>query len=73
MRLGGVFSSEVREFREMLYQFEAPFVLDSSKYARVFGDVAPRPYREGIARTLQWYRGEQRNRRAGPVRGKDGR
>jgi nucleoside-diphosphate-sugar epimerase len=73
MRLGGLFSSEVREFREMLYQFEAPFVLDSSKYARVFGDVVPTPYREGIARTLQWYRGEQRNRRAGPVRGKDGR
>ena len=55
MTLGGLFSSEVREFREMLYQFEAPFVLDSSKYARVVGDVAPTPYREGIARTVRWH------------------
>lgn len=62
MRLGGLFSSEVREFREMLYQFEASFVLDSSKYARLFGAVVPISYREGIARTLQWYRGRRRTR-----------
>jgi nucleoside-diphosphate-sugar epimerase len=60
MLLGGLFSSEVREFREMLYQFEAPYVLDSSKYARVFGDVAPTPYREGIARTVRWHLGGRR-------------
>jgi nucleoside-diphosphate-sugar epimerase len=52
--VGGLFSSQVREFREMLYQFEAPFVLDSSKYTRVFGDVEPTLYREGIARTVRW-------------------
>ena len=61
MLLGGLFSSQVREFREMLYQFEAPFVLDSSKYARVFGDVAPTPYREGIARTVRWHLGGRRD------------
>jgi nucleoside-diphosphate-sugar epimerase len=55
MLLGGLFSSEVREFREMLYQFEAPFVLDSSKYTRVFGDLKPTPYRESIARTVRWH------------------
>ena len=55
MLLGGLFSSQVREVREMLYQFEAPFVLDSSKYARVFGDVEPTPYREGISRTVRWH------------------
>ena len=57
MRLAGLFSRQVREFVEMLYQFEAPFVLDSSKYARAFGDVAPTPYREGVAETLRWHRG----------------
>ena len=57
MRLGGLFSSEVREFREMLYQFERPFVLDSSKYRAAFGDVVPTHYREGIARTVRWYCG----------------
>ena len=55
MFVGGLFSSQIREFREMLYQFEAPFVLDSSKYARALGDVAPTPYREGIARTVRWH------------------
>ena len=62
MLLGGLFSSQVREFEEMLYQFEAPFVLDSSKYARVFGDVEPTPYREGIARTVRWHLGGRRDR-----------
>ncbi len=57
MRVAGLFSPQLREFVEMLYQFEAPFVLDSSKYARVFGDVAPTSYRDGIAQTLQWHRG----------------
>ena len=61
MFLGGLFSSEVREFREMLYQFESPFVLDSSKYARVFGDVAPTPHREGIARTVRWHLSQRRD------------
>jgi nucleoside-diphosphate-sugar epimerase len=55
MLLGGLFSPQVREFKEMLYQFEAPFVLNSSKYARVFGDVEPTPYPEGIARTVRWH------------------
>jgi nucleoside-diphosphate-sugar epimerase len=55
MLVGGLFSSQVREFREMLYQFEAPFVLDGSKYVRVFGDVEPTPYREGIARAVRWH------------------
>ena len=74
MFLGGLFSSEVREFREMLYQFESPFVLDGSKYARVFGDVVPTPYREGIARTLQWYRGVgSATDEQGPTQRKDGR
>lgn len=61
MLVGGVFSSEVREFREMLYQFESPFVLDGSKYARVFGDVSPTPYREGIAHTVRWHLGRRRD------------
>ena len=56
MRVAGLFSPQLREFVEMLYQFEGPFVLDGGKYARVFGDVTPTPYRDGIARTLQWHR-----------------
>jgi deazaflavin-dependent oxidoreductase (nitroreductase family) len=53
--------AQVREFKEMLYQFEAPFVLNSSKYARVFGDVEPTPYPEGIARTVRWHLSSRHN------------
>ena len=45
-----------REGAEMVYQFEGPFVVDSGKYARAFGDGEATPYREGIARTVEWYR-----------------
>ncbi len=72
MLLGEVFSSEVREFREMLYQFEAPFVLDSSKYARAFGDLRPTPYREGIARTVRWHLSGRRDDEQVPRKGASG-
>lgn len=54
--LGGIFSPLVREFAEMTYQFDRPFVLDTAKYDRVFGDLAPTPVDEGIARTVAWHR-----------------
>lgn len=47
MRLAGVFSPLVREAVEVLYQFEQPFVMDSSKFARVFGAQVT-PHREAI-------------------------
>jgi len=36
------------------YEFEAPFVLDGSKYLHAFGGV-PTPHREAIRATLGWY------------------
>ncbi len=53
--LAGLFSWQMREFLEMLYQFEQPFVLDGTKYTGTFGDEAT-PHREAIRRTLRWYR-----------------
>jgi hypothetical protein len=44
----------VRELSELIYEFEAPFVLDGSKYLRAFGGV-PTPHREAIRATLGWY------------------
>jgi hypothetical protein len=46
----------IRETLEMLYQFEAPFILDSSKYSNTFGDLKPTAHREAIGQTLAWYR-----------------
>ena len=45
-----------REGAEMVYQFERPFVVDSGKYASAFGGSGATPYREGIGRTVNWYR-----------------
>ena len=56
MTLISPFVPLVREVMETLYQFEEPFVLDGSKYTRTFGDSTVTPHREGIRRTLDWFR-----------------
>jgi nucleoside-diphosphate-sugar epimerase len=56
LTLMGLFDPMVRELKEMLYQFEAPFAVDHSDYARAFGDFPPTPHREAIQATLAWYR-----------------
>ena len=53
----GIFNPVIRELKEMVYQFEIPFIVDSSKYDRTFGDVTPTPQREGVAQTVAWYKG----------------
>lgn len=55
MRIGGLFIPPAREMVEMMYEFEQPFVVDSSKFTRVFG-VNATPYRDGLTKTLAWYR-----------------
>jgi nucleoside-diphosphate-sugar epimerase len=52
----GLFWPLAREGAEMVYQFERPFVVDSGKYTRAFGGSGATPYREGIGRTVEWYR-----------------
>lgn len=55
VRLGGIFSPTIREFGEMAYQFEAPFVVDGGKYRRAFGG-GPTPHREAMRLTVEWFR-----------------
>jgi hypothetical protein len=45
----------MRGLAEMSYQFDQPFVLDTSKYQSVFG-TAGTPLADAIAATLAWYR-----------------
>jgi nucleoside-diphosphate-sugar epimerase len=52
----GLFWPVAREGAEIVYQFEQPFVVDSGKYVSAFGEGAATPYRDGIRRTLDWYR-----------------
>ena len=48
-------SPMMRGLAEMSYQFDQPFVLDTSKYQSVFG-AAGTPLADAVAATLAWYR-----------------
>jgi nucleoside-diphosphate-sugar epimerase len=50
-----MFDSTMREVKEMLYQFEEDFVVDSSRFTRTFG-LSATPIDDGIRATLEWYR-----------------
>lgn len=55
MWIGGLFISEAKEMVEMMYGFEKPFIVDSSKFENTFGMKAT-PMREAIKETVAWYR-----------------
>jgi nucleoside-diphosphate-sugar epimerase len=54
LRLAGVFIPGAREVVEMLYEFEEPFILDSSKIERAFGLTAT-PFETSIPATVAWW------------------
>jgi nucleoside-diphosphate-sugar epimerase len=58
LRAIGLFNPGIREMVEMLYEFEEPFVVDHSKFERVFGDYAT-PHGEATRETVRWYREER--------------
>ncbi len=51
-----LFSSDAREVRELLYQFEQPMVLDGTKFARAFPRFNYTPREESIRQTINWFR-----------------
>jgi nucleoside-diphosphate-sugar epimerase len=55
VKLGGLFDPNVREVYEMLYQNDAPYLFDSSKFARAFG-FSGTPYEEGIRLAAESYK-----------------
>jgi len=50
--MGGLFNPQIREFLEMLYQFERPFTVDGSSFAQTFG-FAPTPHKVALEQTLE--------------------
>lgn len=54
MRIGGLFVPEAKESVEMMYEFEQPFIVDSSKFEKTFGMKAT-PLRAAIEETVAWY------------------
>lgn len=55
LRALGLVVPVVREVVEMLYEFEKPFVVDSSRFESTFG-ITPTPLDEAIERTVVAYR-----------------
>jgi nucleoside-diphosphate-sugar epimerase len=51
----GLFSKPAAEIVEMLYEFEKPFVVDSSRFARTFG-MQPTPTADSIRETVAWFK-----------------
>ena len=55
VRALGLVNPMLRELAEMSYQFDQPFILDTSKYESAFG-AAGTPLAAAIAATVAWYR-----------------
>ena len=54
MRVGGLFVPEARETVEMMYEFNKPFIVDSSKFVDALGDISTST-EDGLRQTLAWY------------------
>ena len=48
----------MRGLAEMAYEFEEPFVLDTSKYSSTFGETAT-PLSLAVNTTVAWYRSRE--------------
>jgi nucleoside-diphosphate-sugar epimerase len=51
----GLFNPLMREFAEMLYQWEKPFIVSHAKYERAFGNEST-PHQQAVRQTLDWFR-----------------
>lgn len=51
VRTVGLFNPLAREFADMFYEFERPYILDGSAFAHTFG-FAPTPHEAAVRRTL---------------------
>jgi nucleoside-diphosphate-sugar epimerase len=54
VRTLGLFNPTIRELVEMSYEFDAPFVLDTTKYQSTFATAAT-PLSTAITATVAWY------------------
>ena len=60
----GLVSRQMKEMAETGYMFARPFVMDSSASEERLG-LAPTPLVDGLARTVAWWRIEQRRQQSG--------
>ncbi|WP_318504003.1 NAD-dependent epimerase/dehydratase family protein [Bacillus sp. T3] len=54
VNIAGIFNSDMREFKELMYQHIHPFIVDSNKFQQRFL-FATTPHDEAIRQTISWY------------------
>jgi len=60
IRLIGIFNPIVSELAEMMYEFEEPFLVDDTKFRKLFSLPAT-PLAKAIGETIEWYKHSRRN------------
>jgi nucleoside-diphosphate-sugar epimerase len=55
MRILGLFNKEIAETVEMMYEWQNPFVVDTSRAEKEFG-LKPTPFNAAIKETIEWCR-----------------
>jgi nucleoside-diphosphate-sugar epimerase len=63
LTVAGLAVPVMRALKEVVYQFDRPFVMSSSAARATFG-LAPTPVDEALRATVDWYRGARSERRA---------
>jgi hypothetical protein len=58
LTLAGLFDAQVREVKDVLYQFQDPFVMDTTKFEETFGENVT-PYETAIPETVNWHRNQR--------------
>ncbi len=58
LRLLGRRNPTIRELVEMLYEFDQPFIVDSTKATDVLG-LQPTPLDQALADTITWFRNQR--------------
>ena len=62
LSLFGLFAPPAKEMVEMLYEFEKPYIVDSSDFEKTFS-AQPTPLRDSIKQTVAWYKTRAANER----------
>jgi nucleoside-diphosphate-sugar epimerase len=57
VRLAGLVVRILREFPELMYQYDRPFVSEASRFEAAFGPFAVTSHEDALRTTLEWYRG----------------
>ena len=56
MTFFGLFVPTLREYPELLYQWDSPFLSDASRFQEAFGPFSVTPFDAAVPATIAWFR-----------------